>query len=99
LPADLKRLLKRRQVVDLMIGHMKSDQLFERNWCKGEIGDALHAVMCGSGHNLRRILACLRAFYCVLVVWLATAARWSSGANPASQHRYGVKTGCSGLTR
>ncbi len=56
-----------------MIGHMKSDGLLGRNWLKGEIGDALHAVMCGAGHNLRMILARLRALYCALVAWLAAA--------------------------
>jgi IS5 family transposase len=73
LPPELKRLLKRRQVVEPMIGHMKSDGLLGRNWLKGEIGDALHAVMCGAGHNLRMILARLRALYCALVAWLAAA--------------------------
>lgn len=29
---------------------------------KGSLGDALHAVMCGAGHNLRLILAALRLF-------------------------------------
>jgi IS5 family transposase len=73
LPPELKRLLKRRQVVEPMIGHMKSDGLLGRNWLKGEIGDALHAVMCGAGHNLRMILARLRALYCALLAWLAAA--------------------------
>lgn len=30
---------------------------------KGALGDALHAVMCGAGHNLRLILAALQ-LYC-----------------------------------
>jgi IS5 family transposase len=66
-PPALKRLLKRRQVVEPVIGHMKADGLLDRNWLKGERGDALHAVMCGAGHNLRLILARLRALYCVLI--------------------------------
>lgn len=31
-----------------------------RNPLKGALGDALHAVMCCAGHNLRMILAALR---------------------------------------
>ena len=31
-----------------------------RNPLKGALGDALHAVMCGAGHNSRLILAALR---------------------------------------
>ena len=62
------QLLKRRQVVEPMIGHMKSDGLLARNWLKGANGDVLHAILCGAGHNLRRILAHLRVLLCVVVV-------------------------------
>jgi len=73
LPAKLKRLLRRRQVVEPMIGHMKADGLLARNWLRGEIGDAIHAVLCGAGHNLRMILAYLRVLLVAFVGWLATA--------------------------
>jgi IS5 family transposase len=53
---------------------MKTDGLLDRNWLKGELGDALHAVMCGAGHNLRLILARLRALYCALIAVLAELA-------------------------
>ena len=39
---------------------MKMDGRLGRNPLKGALGDALHAVMCGAGHNLRLILAALR---------------------------------------
>jgi IS5 family transposase len=68
----LKRVLKRSQLVEPMIGHMKADGLLDRNWLKGELGDALHALMCGAGHNLRMILARLRAFYCLLIAVLGS---------------------------
>lgn len=70
LPPSLKKLLKRRQVVEPMIGHMKSDGLLARNWLKGAEGDALHALLCGAGHNLRMILAHLRVLLCAFVAWL-----------------------------
>lgn len=36
---------------------MKNDGRLRRNWLKkGSLGDALHAVLCGAGHNLRMIL-------------------------------------------
>jgi transposase, IS5 family len=54
-----------------MIGHMKADGLLDRNWPKGELGDALHAVMCGAGHNLRMTLARLRTLLCALITILA----------------------------
>lgn len=84
LPAELKRLLKRRQVVEPVIGHMKSDGLLGRNWLKGEIGDALHAVMCGAGHNLRLILARLRALYCALIAWLVGSSRSEVRSHPTT---------------
>ena len=41
---------------------MKVDGRLARNPLKGALGDAIHAVMCGAGHNLRLILAALRLF-------------------------------------
>lgn len=70
LPKPLKKLLKRRQVVEPMIGHMKADGLLDKNWLKGANGDALHALLCGAGHNLRMILRHLRVLYCGLVAWI-----------------------------
>ena len=74
LPQRLKKLLKHRQVVEPMIGHMKSDGLLDRNWLKGALGDAMHAVMSGAGHNLRMILAHLRVLLLAFIGLLATAA-------------------------
>ena len=57
------RVLKRRQAIEPTIGHMKTDGLLARNWLKGSEGDAIHAVLCGAGHNLRLILAHLRVLW------------------------------------
>ncbi len=56
----LKAMIKRREPA---IGHMKMDGRVARNPLKGALGNALHAVTCGAGHNLRLILAALR-LYC-----------------------------------
>ena len=68
LPPALKKLLKRRQAIEPTIGHMKTDGLLARNWLKGSDGDAIHAVLCGAGHNLRLILAHLRVLLLALIV-------------------------------
>lgn len=34
-----------------MIGHMKADGLLAKNWLKGSLGDAMHAVSCGAGRG------------------------------------------------
>jgi IS5 family transposase len=58
----LKRALKRRNAIEPIIGHMKNDGLLGRNYLKGELGDALNAILCGAGHNIRLILRRLRIF-------------------------------------
>ena len=58
-----RKLLRRRSLVEALIGHMKTDGLLERNWLKGRLGDAIHAVLCGAGQNLRLILRALAAFF------------------------------------
>ena len=53
---------------------MKNDGRLRKNWLKGAQGDALHAVLCGCGQNLRLILKKLRLFY-ALIAWLGIASR------------------------
>ncbi|KDB04401.1 hypothetical protein U879_06915, partial [Defluviimonas sp. 20V17] len=57
----LAKLLKRRSAIEPEIGHMKSDGRLARCPLKGTIGDAIFALLCGCGHNIRKILAHLRA--------------------------------------
>ncbi len=67
---DTKRL-RRRSVLEAMIGPMKNEGRLERCPLKGKDGDALHALLCGIGrggllHNLRL----LRAHWRALLLWL-----------------------------
>jgi transposase, IS5 family len=59
----IERKLKRRNAVEPVIGHMKSDGRLARNFLKGVQGDAMNALLCAAGHNLRKILRKLRLFY------------------------------------
>jgi transposase, IS5 family len=52
----IRRELRRRSAIEAMIGHMKRDGNLARNHLKGALGDAIHALLCGAGHNLRLIL-------------------------------------------
>lgn len=61
-----KKRLRRRSALEAMIGHMKNDGLLERCHLKGSEGDALHALLCAVGHNLRL----LRAWWRSLLLWL-----------------------------
>lgn len=56
----LHAMIKRRNAIEPTIGHMKTDGRLGRNWLKGALGDALHAVLCGAGHNVRLPLRALR---------------------------------------
>jgi transposase, IS5 family len=70
----IKRWLKRRAVVEPIIGHAKNDGLLGRNWLKGHAGDRSNALLAAVGFNLRqllRFLNCLayflRAFFAELL--------------------------------
>src|SRR5690606_13719682 len=64
----LKAMIKRRSAIEPMIGHMKSDGKLAKNWLKGQLGDALHAILCGAGHNIRLLLRRLRLFYAYVLM-------------------------------
>jgi IS5 family transposase len=51
-----KRWLRRRQAIEPMIGHVKSDNRMDRCWLQGALGDALHALSCAAGYNIRWLL-------------------------------------------
>jgi len=70
----IAKLLRRRSAIEPMIGHMKNDGRLTRCSLKGTTGDALFAVLCGCGHNIRMILRHLRVFLCQLV-WLVALLR------------------------
>jgi transposase, IS5 family len=56
LTPTMRRELRRRSAIEAMIGHMKLDGKLARNHLAGAVGDAIHALLCGAGHNLRLIL-------------------------------------------
>jgi IS5 family transposase len=57
----VKAMIRRRSAIEPTIGHMKADGKLDRNWLKGALGDAIHAVLCGAGHNLRLIVNKLKS--------------------------------------
>ena len=63
----IAKLLRRRSASEPMIGHMKNDGRLTRSTLKGTDGDALFAVLCGCGHNIRMILRHLRELLCRLI--------------------------------
>ena len=48
--------LRRRSAVEPAIGHLKADHRLDRCWLKGALGDALHALSCAAGYNIKWLL-------------------------------------------
>ena len=48
--------LKRRQAIEPIIGHLKTDHGMGRCHFKGSIGDSIHAVLCAAGYNIRWLM-------------------------------------------
>src|SRR3989344_2823237 len=87
LPKELKKALKRRQAIEPWIGHMKQDGRLSRCHLKGSVGDQIHALLVGVGHNFRMILRKLRLF-CVFILglcqsWLMRRSSKTTWLNPA----------------
>ena len=83
---SIRKAIHRRSAVEPAIGHMKNEGKLRRNWLKGSLGDALNAVLCGAGHNLRMILRAIRLYY----VWLLSF----SMSNANGQRSAGLKLRC-----
>ena len=56
LTTQQRRWLKRRQAIEPLIGHTKADHRMDRCWLAGALGDALHALSCAAGYNIRWLL-------------------------------------------
>ena len=84
---------RRRSAIEAEIGHMKTDGRLSRCPLKGTLGDALFAVLCGCGHNIRKILAHLRAWLALIIAAFLTAI--SAPAHQTirpSDHQSGLNT-------
>jgi IS5 family transposase len=68
----IRRELRRRNAIEPIIGHTKSDGLLERNHLAGAAGDAVNAILVAAGHNMRLLVAWLAALLRALITaWLA----------------------------
>ncbi len=82
--AQDRKLLKRRQAIEPIIGHLKADHRMGRCHLKGHQGDRLHAVLCAAGYNIRWLLrqiakkgvAFLRRLYLRLCQTAGLSSKW-----------------------
>ncbi|WP_258534298.1 transposase, partial [Xanthomonas oryzae] len=92
---EQRRWLKRRQAVEPAIGHLKHDNGMDRCWLQGANGDALHAVLCAAGDNIRRLLRAmvrlgLKGLFAPMfarLIMLATVLAMSLRARNTRPHR------------
>jgi IS5 family transposase len=77
LDAQQRRWLKRRQAIEPAIGHTKSDNRMDRCWLQGSLGDALHAVLCAAGYNIRWLMRTIaRNGFGALIFRILQALMW-----------------------
>jgi transposase, IS5 family len=67
----IKRELRRRSVVEPVIGHLKSDHRMDRNYLWHRQGDATNAVLAAVGYNFRRLIRWLRLLLCQILALLS----------------------------
>jgi len=90
-----RRLLKRRQAIEPIIGHLKADHRMNRCHLKGAEGDAIHAVLCAAGYNIRWLLRMIRKkgirlyFALIKVLGLQGLLTKNSSTNRIEQFRSG----------
>jgi hypothetical protein len=86
--------LRRRQAIEPVIGHAKADHRMDRCWLKGAEGDALHAVLCAAGFNIRWLMRAIvaqatkaaKAFFLGLL-WLVNLLKMLLGGQQAGVWR------------
>jgi IS5 family transposase len=88
LTPKLKKLLRRRSAIEPEIGHMKSDGRLVRCPLKGLRGDAIFAVLCGCGHNIRKILRYLRSLSAYLLTVIITVMQTTTDKAARNQGLY-----------
>jgi IS5 family transposase len=71
----IRRELRRRNAVEPLIGHMKSDGHLDRNFLLGRDGDAINALLAAAGHNLRLLRRWLAQLFAVLLAAMLGAVR------------------------
>jgi transposase, IS5 family len=80
--AAIKKELKRRSVVEPLIGHLKNEGRLGRNYLYGVLGDRINALMASAGYNFRLILRWLRIFWAFLLEFLSGVFGFGETQNP-----------------
>lgn len=71
----IKKELKRRSVIEPIIGHVKHEHRLGRNYLRGWLGDKANALLAAAGYNFRLILNWLRDLFLFIFAWLLTGLK------------------------
>jgi hypothetical protein len=63
---SLKGFFRQDDVIEPIIGHLKSDFRLSRNLLKGQIGDEINVLMAACAWNLRKWLAIATIFFVIV---------------------------------
>jgi IS5 family transposase len=61
--ASIRREMKRRNIVEGVIGHLKNEGPMGRNYLQGQQGDRINALLAAAGHNFRLLLRWIRMLF------------------------------------
>lgn len=78
----VKRWLKRRAVIEPVIGHAKNDGLLGKNYLKGTEGDKINVTLAATGFNLRQILRYIRILWLYFICQLLQKILIANSNNP-----------------
>jgi transposase, IS5 family len=82
LTPTIRRERRRRNAIEPVIGHMKSDGLLGRNFLLGTEGDAANVILAAAGHNMRLLRAWLAWLLAFLLGLLAASLPSRAAAPP-----------------
>jgi IS5 family transposase len=66
----IKKEMKRRSVIEPIIGHLKHDHRMHRNHLQGAIGDQQNAAFAAAAFNFKQLLNWFRKLFCALLTLL-----------------------------
>jgi len=64
----IKKELRRRSVVEPIIGHLKADHHLGRNYLKGQQGDKVNALLSGAGYNFKLLLKWFKLYFAQIIL-------------------------------
>lgn len=76
LTRSARKWLKRRNAIEPIFGHLKSDNRMSRNYLKGSDGDQINAILSGCGFNMRKLLAVFSLPKFIFQKFIQLFVRW-----------------------